>query len=1057
MPRPERHSLPAKTAQNVSGRRTISKTTQPRLPPSVSPCTVARMRLSFLIRGIGRFGALTLVVALWVSSVARADDGGTDAGTAPQTDGGSETADGADPRTAQIRALLAGTLAVDIAPQSLFEVPLTNEPALEVEAVRLRTLLRVVDQAADAGTPGRVKVAPTAAAIASAHADIETLDPARWHAREALDRARLDFYSLSAKERASLLSAQDVRVQAAKPKETEEERRAREASEERERALAAARAARSEAERLVGKELARLIGVEQSVAQARDHFNDVRVELATRKDSLLGWQHRVSDAKLASSASADDTYEALRKTLRGSRDDLDHALDTLDATSSNVPDIGPDPLGYIPSDISVEHVRKRRAAIVKLIADARREERMLREERAAVLLSEIDSLNRARLGLLSYLSPEKRRAITGFTAAGFDQARSEGRQLLLILRYHRHVVLRWVGDFARRRGIAGVSGWDVAAVMVPWLLAVLAFLWLRLRSVKWLAVAEERLAKADRREQRTAPGALLRAVRFLSGFHRTLEWLLLFALTVWTLPVSARALLEVQLLEVILGWSLGGALIVNVVNAIATTASRSSDDVGSLRLRSLRLVGRVVVVFALVLLVSVRLVGEGTIYSWVSSTCWFAALPVFLILVRWWREIVFERVERARRKSALQAWVLANRRGWKSFFAAMIAAVHLFGVGSYKVIRNRVTRFNLARRAHAYLFKRELDRIAGEKTSVPLVELSRAAFASLAPDRSSAVWVECSAARELLAIHEQRVNGRGGIIAVVGARGSGKSSLLRRFAGQSGGALSVSLRGQNSFDQVRAAFGDGEASTNDPALVLLEDAQSLIKPLRGGLRAFDDALAFALERTQRTLWVFAIDAVLWPFLSRARDARPLFEEVITLAPWRDEQIGALLSERSAEAQIVPTFEDLLDKLPISADEIDRQEALAARRAGYFRMIWDYARGNPAIALEVWRASLSEDAAGVVRVRSLTAPDAGELEHLPDSALFILRAILQMDPATLEEVARATRLSDAHVQNTIRFGRNRGYIVEERGKLRVAWAWLRSVVLLLERRHLLVNP
>jgi len=183
----------------------------------------------------------------------------------------------------------------------------------------------------------------------------------------------------------------------------------------------------------------------------------------------------------------------------------------------------------------------------------------------------------------------------------------------------------------------------------------------------------------------------------------------------------------------------------------------------------------------------------------------------------------------------------------------------------------------------------------------------------------------------------------------------------------------------------------------------------------------------------------------------------LFDEVVTLRPWTDEQIGVLLTQRTADAEMVATFEDLLEKLPATADEIDKQEALTARRVAYFRMVWDYTGGNPAMALEAWRASLSEDATGIARVRPLVVPEASELEVLPDSALFILRAIMQMDPATVPDIAKATRVAEAQVLNAVKFGLSHGYLAAVGKGVRVEWAWLRSVVLLLERRHLLVNP
>ncbi len=955
---------------------------------------------------------------------------------------------------------MAGQLPVAIEPQGLFDAILTDETAVQVERARLEAMLSALrDRAGHAAVlAAKAKpkwaASPSSTAPAPAGAPVTSLP--QWLDREHLDQARLDFYSLSQPQRESLLAAQRARVEAAKPKETPEERQAREAEVERTKALEAAKQARTEATRLVNKELARLLGIQRDVAGIERQFKDAGVELATRKDSLLGWQKRVDDAK-ATPSTADDTYDAVRRTLRGSRDDLDHALDALNTSDSAVPDLGSSSLSDVASEIAEGGVLTRRREVERQIDAARSDERAFRAKRASALLDEVDALNRDRLGLLSSLSIDKRAGITGFTRAGLDQSRSEARQLLLILRYHGYVAQGWIADLRHRQKIKGVSFWGITAVLVPWILAIIGFVALRRKSAVWILLLDERLAESDRRERRTAPSTPRKAVRFLTGFYRTLERLLFFAVTLWLMPTDAERLLEFQLVEIVVGWTLGGALIVNVINAIAATAhfagARSAEEMGALRLRSLRLVGRVVVAFILVLRVSARLVGKGTVYSWVYSTCWLAAVPVFLVLVRWWREVVFERVERERRNSELRAWVLANRRGWKSFFAAMVAAVLLFAVGVYRTSRNWVTSFNLARRAHAYLFKRELARLASDQPLQAPTPLPPAAFAALSPGTSSKGWVPCFADSHQTALVTRARDRRGGLVALVGARGMGKSSLQRRLADDVSDSVCVQC-GTDAAQQLR--FELGEPGSTPPSLVFLDDAQRLIKPLRGGLEAFDEASTFARSHCADTLWVFAIDAVIWPFLKRARDARPLFDEVFVLGPWTDDQIGALLTMRTAEADLEPTFVDLLEKLPAAADELDRQDALAARRVAYFRMVWDYARGNPAMALEAWRASLSGDARRLARVRPLVAPEAGELELLPDSALFILRAIMQMDPATTAEIASATRLAEAHVLTAVRFGLKHGYLIEKDQGFRVEWAWLRSVVGLLERRHLLVN-
>lgn len=1015
------------------------------------------MNFRFPLLRLGSLCAALIAVA-GNPGLSRATDAGVEAGGSINAD---EHLDGgapeADPRIARIGELLAGTLSVAIAPQSLFDVPLNDETAVEVERFRLEALLRAVTEQAGAAAALAKKGRPKSADSAGGGGGATFMSSPEWREREQLDRARLAFYSLSQQQREALLETQRARTEAAKPKETAEERLAREAEEERKKALEAAKQARTEAERLVGNEHARLIALESKVNALRSHFKDAGVELATRKDSLLGWQKRVADAR-GTPALADETYDALRRTLRVARDELERALDVIDSSASEVPEVGPNPLDDLPSAIDTEAVFARRRAVEKQIEEARQQERDLRAQRASALLEEVDALNADRLGLLPSLSSQKRAGITGFTSAGLDQSRSEARQLLLILRYHRYIAAGWMRELRHKRSIQGVASWGIAAVVLPWILSIACFVALRRRSAGWLAQLDERLVESDRSERRTTPGTLRRALRFLMGFHRSLEWLVLFGVALWLLPADAEQLFELQLFETIVGWTLGAGLIVNVINALAETSqltgTQRSQAMAALRLRSLRLVGSVVVVFVLVLRVSAQLVGKGTVYSWVYSTCWFAAVPTFLILVRWWRETVFERFERVRRKSELQRWVLDNRRGWKSFFAAMVAAVQIFAVGAYRILRNWVTGFNLARRAHAYLFKRELARLASDQPLQASNPLTPQAFDALAPNTPSKDWVACFADPNVTALAARVRAGQGGVVAIVGARGMGKSSLGHRLASELGSAVCVDCGRNDELAQLCASLTPEGAS--HPPLVFLDNAQHLIKPLRGGLRALDEALTFARSHSKNSLWVFAIDSVVWPFLRRARDSRPLFDEVFNLFPWSDDQIGVLLTQRSAQAGLEPTFEDLLERLPAAADDIDKQEALAARRVAYFRMVWDYSGGNPAIALQVWRASLSDGGGGLARVRPLAVPNASELEVLPDSALFMLRAIMQMEPVSASDIAKATGLAEVQVQSALRFGLNHGYLSEGANGVRVEWAWLRSIVVLLERRHLLVN-
>lgn len=945
----------------------------------------------------------------------------------------------ADARIAGIRSLIDGTLDVSVSPQSLFDVTLTNDVAVEVEAARLRMLL--------AGPNESVTVVPPNSGTGNGG-----VDGRAWSERLELDEARLAFYSLAKETRTQILTTHAAR-QAAVATSTSDAQ----TDMERVRALEAAKAARAEAEQAIKFELDRLSKLEHELRTLQQRFIAARAELTLRRDLVLGWQRRVRDAKSSDDLAADATYDGLLRQLRTSRDELLVALNQLDAPSE-VPNLGPDMLARLPLDIPTDHVRTRRLGVERVSAEVKRDEAALREERSELLLDEITTLNWERLGLFAYLTESKRAAVTGFTFAGWDQALAEIEHVVLIFRYHRHVAWQWIHTV--RRGDTGASiPWRLLTFGVPLLGAIVVFVWARRRLHALSKVVETRVLATERVRHATTPSLGRYLLRLWLKTHGPLEWLLFFAVIFELLPTEAMELIEVQVVASVITWSLVGALVVNTINALAAgrtqfTSALQEDQVGELRLRSLRLVGGTVVGFGLTLVLCERLVGEGTIYNWLSASTLLAAIVVFLVLVRWWRGTVFERLDKVRKKTPLQAWLLANRSGWQSFLAAMVGALQLFVAGTWRVGRSWVSGFDIARRVHAYLFKREIERL-GEGVGDELLPLSPDALALLHPESAWDQWIPCPADDVVSAIDE-RCRAWGGILAVHGPRGMGKTSLLRAVEARCGATMLLTCDHSTTLCTIREASQAcwGSTGSETPKVVLLDDCQTLIRACIGGLERFDEVVAWMRSTAATTTWVLAFDASLWPLLQRARDSRPLFDESYRLEPWTENQIGALLLSRSERARVFPTYVDLLDKLPVGADEVERQEALDAKRGGYQRMLWDHVGGNPGLALEAWRASLARDDTGVVRVRPLQVPDVAPLEHLPDPSLFVLRAVLQLAPTTVEAVAQATRLRPEEVLVDFRVGKTRGYFEERDGRVRVAWFWLCIVVQLLERRRLL---
>ena len=415
----------------------------------------------------------------------------------------------------------------------------------------------------------------------------------------------------------------------------------------------------------------------------------------------------------------------------------------------------------------------------------RERERAYRLEHATRLMEEVEALNRHRLALLVVLSEPKRNALVGFGAAGLDQATAEVSQVVLVLRYHQWATTSWLRSVVRGDRIGG-SALGATAVALSWLLPIAAFVWWRRRADRSVASWQEVAQKAHEKRTRSRdPSRLARLVGFLGRLRRPLEWLLLVWAVFALLPDAVEKLLEVQIVQEILVWTFGAMLVVYAVDALSRTelplAGRA--DTGPLRLRSLRLVGLVVVVFALVLRITARLVGEGTIYSWVFRTCWFAGLPVALVLVAWWRAVIFKRLARGRRKSALAAWAAGRQAGWASFVAASVGGVYLVGCAILRALRSYVGRFDVTRRALAYWFRREVTKQAATRAETrELGRLPDETWRALHPETSSGRFVESVADDEVADIVKRIEAPGGGLFAVVGERGGGKSTILQRIA-----------------------------------------------------------------------------------------------------------------------------------------------------------------------------------------------------------------------------------------------------------------------------------
>jgi len=984
-----------------------------------------------------------------------------------------------------ITAFVGGELDVSREPQSLFDVPFSDDAAIAVAAKRLRVLIaaeqtevtELEGAVTDAGiaAPGDGRDGGVGEDAVDGSEEVEQLDEALWNAQLDVDRARLRFYQMPADERAAIIDKHVARQRDASEREqnaAEARRKAKEAEDALKTAEEAAQKADTAVDQRIKDEVVRIkkLAVDNAALQAellqREQALDEPPEWANRAAEIEQLLQRL-DIGADSGEAAKAAYMALDTQLQLIRATLSLLLDSYPDGESAVKEAGQGPLVDLdPVPPSVDAARAELAVQVHEIRPIERRVNMAERQR---LTRGLEQLNQLRLVLLPELPRAMRADLLGFGPVGRAEAEKELKLVDLVVSSHVSASKHWLAGFEFER-YAQSSRLDLTWTAIKWFALLTVFVWWHRRAGGWLETWAEGL-----REQQPRRLGRERLVRFLRRVRRPLEWLLFFAGVQALLPGDARRLLEVELVGIILAWFLGEAIVVNGLDALVgwrgAHATRNEHIVKrrKVRLRSLHIVGQSTVLVGMTLSLVARLVGRGTIYTWLFYLGAAAALPLGLVIVHLWRPIIFRRVRARRKHNAVTRFVTANQHGWATFVAALVGAVYLSLRGIERFFRRYVLGFELIRRLRAYWFRREVSK-REESEELP-------ARAMLSPEKIHALHPEAAAEEIVPSVADPQLDDvieciqapGGGVFAVVGERGSGKTTLLRRIearckahivrcpaAGMAEFMPALSEALGSPQDAPYTQISQRVNKLPDDSAILVDDAHHLIRPVIGGLDDFDQLLRIARDSSVGACtWVFVIDAVVWQFFELARGAKPLFDDVIRLRPWAEDGVARLLRSVSQYAGLDPNFDQLLTDLARDADDFTRADALARAEANYYRLLWDYSRGNPAVALHFWQCSLECDAKGGETVRLFRPPFTNDLDELPDSAVFVLRSVLQLDRASIDDVVRATRLAPDRVHDALRYALARGYLELERDRYRVSWQWFRALNNFLERRHLLV--
>lgn len=968
---------------------------------------------------------------------------------------------------ANLEAFLEGRLSADVDPSSLLSVNLLDDASLATSEARRRTFLEHSAHGTPAEPPpGDHRSKPKGL----------SLDAQLALAAEKLDSLRARFSALDdSQQKALFVQHEEAKAATVEvgptlsiPEPAVASQKADEAAAAKELALQTSKDAGSEVARLIAEKKAELLAVQEAQARFEASLATRQTDMEQDQELALRWGREVRDLMEApppeegGETTADPMYGQLVTDLESMRSKLRQTLSALLGGGSAIPSVDKSKSTELPGGVDD---RELKALVAKLQDNRSRLEtldtRMLwdtaRTQRDAMV-----AMNRSRLRLMSKLSLTKRSALRGFGPEGRAQVRRELAQMTLEARYRLLALPRLLkSQFAA----ASKSSVSIGFVLFKLLLLILLFQWWRRNGDSILD--DWRRSWRLRRPQTDFTRRMATTIWYLKRVRKPLAWLVLVIVLQRVFRVL-KDLPELEYLWILALWVLLGSFVIHFVNAVAERQGRGSEASAKLRFRSLRLVGVTIVAVGLILSLTNETVGQGAIYAWVTRGSWVLLVPILLTLVVWWRPIIFERAAAHGSPGRVLKWVSARNEGPGSYFSAGVGGIYLLGEGLNRFSLRQASQLAPTRRVLSYFFRRKVEKQTSlTPNASKYTAVAPELYDALGPDHPSDVRIEAVMRDKTREIRNLVREDNNRVIAVTGLRGMGKTTFMKHVVEglseqgcwqiqcRAGGiqslladlAQAAGLPPTATEEEVSAAIGEKK-----PTVICIDDVQRIIRPVIGGQIDLDRFIDLAHQASSTTSWLVAVGLPAWQYLQRAEGERAIFDEVVELEPWSEEDITSLIRLRNKAQSIQPSFKGL--NVPRQVDTDARMNEEERAEHDFYRVLWDNSEGIPGLALQYWRESLStgtqEDRP---RVRLYKAPTAGDLDQLQESMHFVLRAIVQLDLATEHDIAKATNLRPQEVSDALRLAKLRGYIEITDEGIRAEFVWYRAILQLLRRHHL----
>ncbi len=207
-------------------------------------------------------------------------------------------------------------------------------------------------------------------------------------------------------------------------------------------------------------------------------------------------------------------------------------------------------------------------------------------------------------------------------------------------------------------------------------------------------------------------------------------------------------------------------------------------------------------------------------------------------------------------------------------------------------------------------------------------------------------------------------------------------------------------------------------------MIVLDDCHHFFVREIGGFQGLDTFLEVVNLTDEIHFWMLTFNEYSWNYINRVHPRQHYFGKVCQIEPWTEREIQELIQRRNALTGRKISFTDLV----ITHDDTENDFYEIIKTAnGYFRLLHEYSRGNPSVALRFWRRSIGVDPDGTIHVSLFRKPSMGPIQRLDDQYLFVLAAIAQHGALGAHELAEITNSEHAFCEMALNYFVERGIV------------------------------